>query len=73
MEEATGYNLRHADDPCPDVLETGGQCAFLLGRSDEARELIEGALEHCREVGMTARVAELLGHLGDVALAGGDC
>ncbi len=72
MDEAAGYNLRHHDDPCPDVLQAGGQCAFLLGRCDEARELIERALGHCREVGMTARVAELLGLLADVALAGDD-
>lgn len=73
MDEATGYNLRHADDPCPGVLQAGGECAFLLRRCDEARELLEGALGHSREVGMTARVPELLGHLGGVALAGGDC
>ena len=72
MDEATGYNLRHADDPCPDVLETGGEYAFLLGRCDEARELIEEALGHCREVGWTVKVGNLLRLLGNVALAVGD-
>ena len=72
MDGATEYNLRHADDPCPDVLETGGQCAFLVGRCDEATDLLERALRHVRDVGMTAKVATLLRELGEVALAGGD-
>ena len=72
MEEAMSYNIRHADDPCPEVLESSAQAAFLRGELELARVLFEQALAHNRDVGRAANLPDLLGWLGEVALSSGD-
>ena len=72
MEEAMDYNIRHADDPCPEVLESSGKAAFLLGQPERARALLDQALAHNLGVGRMTNTPEILGWLGEVALMTGD-
>ena len=67
MDEALGYNLRHADDPCPVVRARAGYVAMLLGDFEQARQRLEEADRYNRETGQLLPLALGLGWLGKLA------
>ena len=72
MDEALGYNLRHADDPCPMLRGAAGHLSLLLGDFEEARRRLEEANRYSRETGQPLRLTWDLGWLGEVAFLEGD-
>lgn len=72
MDEALGYNLRHADDPCPMLRHWAGNIALLLGDFLSARRRLEEAVRYNRDTGQSSHLAADLGRLGEVAFLEGD-
>lgn len=72
MDEALGYNLRHADDPCPMLRSRSGNIALLLGDFLHAKGRLEKAVSYNRDTGQSFYLAADLGWLGEVAFLEGD-
>ncbi len=67
MDKALGYNLRHAEDPCPTLRSRSGHIALLLGDLGPARQSLDEAVRDSREAGQLPHLSIELGWLGEVA------
>ena len=72
MDEALGYNLRNADDPCPMLRSRSGNIALLLGDFVHAKRRLEEAVSYNRDTGQSSHLAADLGWLGEVTFLQGD-
>ena len=71
-DESFAYNLRHLDDPCPEIFVSNGWVALLLGNLEQARQRLERAVAQTRAVGSRGHLPDKLGRLGEVALVSGN-